>query len=146
MEVSHSSFCSDRPRPPGFSMFPAGSSDSLDISHLIPCNTHDSETLLSTALSVASIESAYSLTDVPSFRVAAAPHRKLHIKYRPILITNDPLNPTSPARSRVTVTVPTPPRLRTMLMEPICISHWNVSCTSRSSTFNFQPSAYSTCF
>lgn len=102
------------------------SNGSLNISDLI--HTRSSDNLLAVSLSLPESTSTHSFGDVPDFP---------HTKCSPVLFVNLTRTPilTSPGTqslgrpSEVLISVPTVPRMRVMLLEPISVTRWSEQTT-----------------
>ncbi|OCH96257.1 hypothetical protein OBBRIDRAFT_822288 [Obba rivulosa] len=101
----------------GFVLPSTSSSHSLDMVDVLMA--HPCENLLTTSLSsLSTMDSLQSLDNAPPFPSHAAPRVFVNITTVPTLVFRSSDEPTA------MLSVPTPPRLKTMLLEPIYIPKW----------------------
>ncbi|TCD69622.1 hypothetical protein EIP91_006847 [Steccherinum ochraceum] len=95
---------------------------SLDIKDLLAGTKFDHFNVISSTLSFTSTNSLYSLRDIPSFSTISAA-RPVSIRFTsgPIMSTAEPM---FGLQFKPPVIIPVPSRLKSMLMEPICVDKW----------------------
>ncbi|KAK7686278.1 hypothetical protein QCA50_010502 [Cerrena zonata] len=106
-----------------------GSSNSLDISAYLDACPHSNlgEILSTSKLSLSFSETTASLED--DLLRLCTPPPPCAPKYltTPVLSTSDRTETSNSSKSDILISIPTSPRVRTMIMEPICVSQWTVS-------------------
>ena len=103
----------------------ATSTSSLDIKAYL--ETYSCSILSTTGPSLSFSETFASLDD--DFSQLATPPHPSASKFlaTAILSTSDRAMTSNSSKSEALVTIPTSPRVKAMLMEPICVSQWTVS-------------------
>ncbi|THH33326.1 hypothetical protein EUX98_g841 [Antrodiella citrinella] len=97
--------------------------ESVDIKEIIAATHSDGYSIVSNSISLSSAStSLYSLGDTPPFdSITAARAPSIRFTAMSILSTADPR---SSWLFKPTVIIPTPKRVKSMLMEPICVDKW----------------------
>ncbi|CAL1714573.1 unnamed protein product [Somion occarium] len=103
------------------------SSNSLDINTYLNATLRQSSDnfLITSGPSLSFSDTAYSLDDNSLLELATPPPLSAAKFLRtPILSTLDQVVSSNSFESDILISIPTPPRVKAMLMEPICVSQW----------------------
>lgn len=105
------------------------SSSSLDLTaYLDACSRSNLGRILSTSRPSLSFSETCTSLDDDSLQLATPPHPSaLKFLTTPVLSTSEGVLNSNSSKSDILISIPTSPRVRAMLMEPICVSQWTVS-------------------
>ena len=101
------------------------SAGSLNIKDLIANSSGEDYSIISASMTLSSGSSLYSLLDTPSFATVSST-RPPSSRFTSVAILST-AEPTLPLKIKPPVVVPTPGRVKSMLIEPICVDKWAVS-------------------
>lgn len=115
--------------PPQVPPLSLGSAGSLNIKDLIATSSGEDYSIISASMTLSSGSSLYSLLDTPSFATVSSSHSPSS-RFTSVAILST-AEPTLPLKIKPPVVVPTPGRVKSMLIEPICVDKWAVSLLVR---------------